>query len=274
MATPETSADTPVSHTSRKLVRQVALVARELEPVVEDLCQVLGIEVCVHDPGVEVFGLHNAVMPIGSTFLEVVSPLRADASAARLLERRGGDGGYMVIVQTDDLAADRARLDALGVRVVWSVELDDIATIHLHPKDTGGAILSLDAPVPPQAWRWAGPNWSEKVHDHVTTAIRGVTLESDDPHGLAHRWQQVLAVDARPMDTGWRIELGPTWVDFVSAHDGREEALTSITIEAKDAAAALAVARRRGLRTDADGVWVCGIYVRFVPVDRDDGQSP
>src|SRR5205814_906057 len=83
--------------------------------------------------------LHNAVMPVGQTFLEVVSPVREGTTAGRLLDRRGGDGGYMVILQTADLRADRTRLAALGVRIVWQVELDDIATVHLHPRDLGGA---------------------------------------------------------------------------------------------------------------------------------------
>src|SRR5207249_4563439 len=140
-------------------IRQVALVARELEPVVADLTAVLGIEVAFRDPGVAAFGLHNAVMPIGETFLEVVSPVREGTTAGRLLDKRGGDGGYMVILQTADLRADRARLGALGVRIVWQVELDDIATVHLHPRDIGGAIVSLDQPVPPESWRWGGPEW-------------------------------------------------------------------------------------------------------------------
>src|SRR5688572_7180451 len=62
-------------------VRQVALVARDLEPVVDDLCAVLGLEVAFRDPGVAEFGLRNAVLPIGRRFLEVVSPVRADATA-------------------------------------------------------------------------------------------------------------------------------------------------------------------------------------------------
>src|SRR3989442_5700509 len=65
----------------------------------------------------------------------------------------------MVILQTANLRADRARLAALGVRIVWQVELDDIATAHLHPRDLGGAIVSLDQPVPPESWRWGGPEW-------------------------------------------------------------------------------------------------------------------
>src|SRR5207237_4633997 len=108
-------------------IRQVALVARELEPVVADLTAVLGIEVAFRDPGVAAFGLHNAVMPIGETFLEVVSPVREGTTAGRLLDKRGDDGGYMVILQTADLRPDRARLGPLGVRIVWQVALDDIA---------------------------------------------------------------------------------------------------------------------------------------------------
>jgi hypothetical protein len=55
-------------------LRQIALVARDLDTVVQDLCAVLGVEVCFQDPAVAVFGLRNAVMPLGDTFLEVVSP--------------------------------------------------------------------------------------------------------------------------------------------------------------------------------------------------------
>ena len=69
-------------------IRQVALVARDLEPVVADLCAVFGLEVAFRDPGVGEFGLHNAVMPVGTTFLEVVSPVREGTTAGRFLEKR------------------------------------------------------------------------------------------------------------------------------------------------------------------------------------------
>lgn len=125
-------------------LRQIALAARDLASTLDTLTDVLGIEVAFHDPGVKVFGLENGVMPIGETFLEVVAPVRPNATAARWIERRGGDSGYMVIFQVDDFAPHRARLAELGVRVVWEGQQAGAATLHLHPRDVGGAIVSLD----------------------------------------------------------------------------------------------------------------------------------
>ena len=79
-------------------LRQVVMAARDLDPVVDALCGVLGVEVCFRDPNVGVFGLKNALMPLGDAFLEVVCPVQPDASAARYIARKGGDCGYMVII--------------------------------------------------------------------------------------------------------------------------------------------------------------------------------
>jgi hypothetical protein len=57
-------------------LRQIALVARALEPVERQLTSVLATEVCFRDPGVEKYGLHNALWALGGTFLEVVVPVR------------------------------------------------------------------------------------------------------------------------------------------------------------------------------------------------------
>ncbi|MCK7496588.1 MAG: hypothetical protein MZW92_40980 [Comamonadaceae bacterium] len=80
-------------------------------------------------------------------------PPRPDSACARHLARHG-DSGYMLILQTDDLARERERLARLGVRTVWSTQFDDIGAMHLHPKDVGGAIVSVDEPRPAASWRW------------------------------------------------------------------------------------------------------------------------
>ncbi len=76
-----------------ELVLGHALASADLQAAVEALIDVLGIEVAYADPGVGAFGLVNAVMPIGETHLEVVSPVRDDAAVKRWIARRGGDAG-------------------------------------------------------------------------------------------------------------------------------------------------------------------------------------
>jgi hypothetical protein len=241
-------------------VRQVALVARDLDPVVADLCAVFGLEVGFRDPGVAEFGLRNAVLPIGRRFLEVVSPVRADATAARYLERHGGDGGYMVLVQTADLAADRRRLAGLDVRIVWQATLDDIAAAHLHPRDVGGAIVSLDQPAPPASWRWGGPGWEGKVRTDVVRDLAGVTIEAADPPALGSRWSAVLGTSP-PRNDGV-IPLEESDIRFVSSTRG--DRIGAVRLVAADAERALAPARSRGLQTDARSVRVGGVRFDLV----------
>lgn len=219
-------------------IRQLALVAADLDPLVAELCDVFGVSVCFRDPGVGLFGLRNALMAIGDTFLEVVSPEREGTTAGRLLERRAGDGGYMVLLQTDSLAADRARFAALGVREVWAVELEDIAAVHLHPKDVGAAIVSFDQPSEPEQWRWGGPSWQQHVRTPKVLGIVGAELQSADPEALSARWSQVLDVPSRALGDGSHaIDLvreggasGGT-LRFVQASDGRGEGLSGIVVQ-------------------------------------------
>jgi hypothetical protein len=244
-------------------IRQLALVARDLEPAVADLCAVLGLEVAFRDPGVGEFGLHNALMPIGDAFLEVVSPLREGTTAGRFLERRGGDGGYMVIVQTHDLASRRRRIEQLGVRIVWEIALPDIAAIHLHPRDLGGAIVSLDQAEPPRSWRWAGPGWERSVRRERCTAIEGVLLEGRDPAGMAARWSRVLERPARELEGGvHEIALDAGAIRFGPA-GARGEGFAAFDVLCVDRGAILAAARARGLPVGEDSVEVCGTRIRL-----------
>jgi hypothetical protein len=172
-------------------LRQVALVALDLNTVVTDLCSRLGLSVCFRDPGVGEFGLRNALMVIGDQFLEVVSPTTDGTTAGRLLDKRAGDGGYMAIFEVDDLDERLVHLAQREVRTVWGIDLDDIRGRHLHPRDVGGAIVSLDQPEPPGSWRWAGPHWSAHGDNQVVTAIAGVAVGADDPAAMHARWSDL-----------------------------------------------------------------------------------
>jgi hypothetical protein len=170
-------------------LRQAVLAARNLEAVAAALQTELGLGEPFADPGVEYFGLHNAVFALADTFLEVVSPVRPDTAAGRLLDRRGGDCGYMVMFAVEDFAGARERARELGVREVFEVSLDDIEEVHLHPADVRGAIVSLSSPRPPESWRWGGPGWSERS---VPLQLAGATVAARDASAVEERWAAIL----------------------------------------------------------------------------------
>jgi len=202
-------------------LRQVALVAHDLDDVVAELCDAFGLTVCFHDPGVREFGLHNALMVIGDQFLEVVSPVEEGTTAGRLLDRRGGDGGYMAIYEVDDLDDRVDHLTRHDVRIVWSGDLPDIRGRHLHPRDVGGTLVSIDQPVPNGSWRWGGPTWKAHPDGAAVTGIAGVAIAAADPGSMRARWEELgLATSVRFVAAGERGE-GLDGVDLVAADRGR-----------------------------------------------------
>jgi hypothetical protein len=171
----------------------------------------------------------------------------------------------MVILQSDDLAADRRRAESLGVRVVWEIALPDIATIHLHPRDLGGALVSLDQARPPAAWRWAGPAWEKHMRTGVVRRIAGAELQAADPAALASRWAEVLGRSA-----SWdgadvhEVALEEGRLRFVPPRDRRGDGLAVVELEAADADRARRTARDRGLSPDGTRIEIAGVRFRLV----------
>jgi len=224
--------------TSLPRLRQVALAAHDLHITAEALQEAFGWPDPFHDPGVAEFGLENSVFAARDTFVEVVSPVRADTAAGRYLERRGGDSGYMAIFQVDNLEAARARVADAGMKVVWKVDFDDIAGTHLHPKDTPGAIVSLDWAEPPETWRWAGPDWTGRSSPNGCSALRGLVIEVKDPAVAAQRWATALGLGVDEGRNGEaRVELvsaGQT-LRFAPAANGHAEGITEVWLGAASA---------------------------------------
>ena len=248
-------------------LRQIAFVAHELDKVVDDLCAVLGIEVCFNDPGVGHFGLHNALLPVHGNLLEVVSPMRAGTTAGRYLERRGGDGGYMLLFQCDNAAEWRKHMETKGVRVVWNSEHDDVIANHFHPADTPGAIVSIDTMLPLAdwheelaQWKWAGPDWRQHVRTTCTQAFAAVEIQGDDPAALAGRWGELFA---KPVvrDAAGRAQIlfDNMALRFAPDRDGRGTGIGAVDILPQDRNAILAAAEERGRRTGDAEVTLCGV---------------
>ncbi len=249
-------------------LRQVALIAREIEPVAKQLGEVFDLKVGFRDPGVEVFGLTNVVMPVGGEFLEVVSPFRDDASGARYLNRRGGDAGYMVILQDEDAFAHRERLEAKGVRLIAKSPRGSYRYTHFHPGDCAGVLMSIDSVDGDAAWRerksdWppAGPEW--RAHESgQSLGIAAVTIQSKNPVGACERWCELLDASARTGGDTLEIPLERGVIRFSPPLDADGTGVVALDIEVKDPAAALQRARGAGLPVAAGAAEICGVALR------------
>ncbi|MEX0941986.1 MAG: VOC family protein [Pseudomonadales bacterium] len=244
------------------ILRQVALVANELAPIRARLFALLGLKADHVDPGVGEFGLHNSVMAIGDTFLEIVAPTQEGTSAGRLLERRGGDGGYMVLVQVDDIERYRQLTESLSIRKVWSIDRDDVRAFHVHPRDMGAAIVSFDQMIPEESWVWAGADWQDRRARHVSS-ISAVDIQGKDPESLARRWSKALDREVITRAGEPVIQLDRGRINFREAMDGRGDGVSGLEFEVADRAAVESAASALGLVWEENCVTVCGTRFRF-----------
>lgn len=211
----------------RMRLRQVVLAAADLSATESAIVEQLGLSLCYRDPGVATFGLRNALFPVGHQLLEVVSPVEDGTTAGRLLAKRGGDTGYMVILEVDDLDAMRTRISDAGARIVFEAVEDGIIGLHLHPADVGGAILSIDRPETWGEWPWAGPRWREHVRTEVVTDVAAVEIEAEDPAAMAARWSEVLGRPASGEPPTVALDEGE--IRFVPA-GGRGEGVSAFEL--------------------------------------------
>ena len=229
-------------------IRQIVMVSALRDPIVNNLCELFECEVAFNDPGVGHFGLENAVIPIGTDFLEVVSPKEENTTAGRFLEKRNGDGGYMIIIQVDDFKDSKSLVEKNNIGVVWETDLPEAKAIHLHPKQMGGAILSLDWMNPKESWKWAGPDWKNHISGAVS-AIDGVEIQSDNPKGMFESWCKVLGDPKVDIEKNI-IFLDNTWLKFVRDNDGRGPGVSTFSLKTDTPEAVMKRAENLGMISD------------------------
>ena len=217
-------------------LRQICLVAADLAREAERVKAELGLEECYRDANVAKYGLENALFPVGTNFIEIVSPTRPGTTAGRFLERHGGRYGYMVILDCDDPARWQARAESLSVRIANVIRHDNYFGVQLHPKDTGAAMLEFNSTAggadPMGPYAHAGPNWQKAIRKDVTRALTAVEIESPDPARLAARWGAILDRPVQELGGGKsRIALDSGAITFLRG-PGPEEAFAGVELEA------------------------------------------
>jgi catechol 2,3-dioxygenase-like lactoylglutathione lyase family enzyme len=221
-------------------VRQVVVAVGDVQASRDVVEHVLGLPFVYQDPGVGLFGAVNSLHGAGDTFVELLAEQDEGSPVGRHLARLQGDGGYMVIVQVDDLDHHLALAEQAGIRTIWQGSVEGVRAAHLHPADIGGAIVSVDEADPPEAWPWCGPAWSGQAGAVHGQPIATISLTSSDPVATAQRWAAVLGVTAE----GANVVLPGTTIGFEPA-DGGQDRLVEVGIPGLPATDALGI-RWRG----------------------------
>jgi hypothetical protein len=247
-------------------LRQVCLVASDLATEASKIGRILGIDVCYRDPNVARYGLENVLFPVGTDFIEIVSPTRPGTAAGRFLERTGGRFGYMVILDCNDPLSRKAHCESIGARTANLIRHDNYVGAQLHPKDTGGAMIEFNrteggedtlGPYAP-----AGPAWQKSIRRDTTTRMLGVDVECADPDSFSARWADILQRPVSRVKDNRRIQLESGSIRFLPG-SVPHAAMAGIEVEVVDRERVVRVARDLDC-VDAHGdVQVCGIRVRL-----------
>jgi len=247
-------------------LRQVCLVAPALEPVVGDIAAIFGLKVCHRDPNVGRYGLENALFPVGDGFIEIIAPTRAGTAAGRFLERQGGQGGYMLILDCDDAERRRQHADQLGIRVANLIHYEDYLGVQLHPRDTGATMIefnqtrggeSVNGPYHP-----AGPDWQAAVTTDVTLRLVAVDIEAPDPAAFSARWAALMERPAAFAEGCYCIALDGGVIRFsqTTAPD-RQPLFARLELRVRDRAAVLDAAAARGYAVRDGAIALCGVKI-------------
>jgi methylmalonyl-CoA/ethylmalonyl-CoA epimerase len=125
-------------------IDHVGIAVEDLEPTVELYRAVLGVEP-THRERVEAQGVEEVLFPVGSSFIQLLHPIRPDSPVARSLATRG-PGVHHVAYRVTDLAAALDHLRAEGVRLIDDAPRAgsrNTLIAFVHPGSMGGVLVEL-----------------------------------------------------------------------------------------------------------------------------------
>jgi hypothetical protein len=245
-------------------LRQICLVAPQLEPVISDIAGIMGLDVCYRDGNVEKYGLENALLPVDSILLEVVAPFREGTAAGRFLDKTGGRGGYMAIFACEDPDARAKLANEMGVRTANVITHAPYHGVQLHPRDCRAAFIEFNhtdgsddvlGPYPP-----AGPDWQTFIRKDVTLALTGVEMQSPDPGDLAAHWGRIIGVAVSGSGNEAELILPNCSFRFVR---GDTEIISGLNFRVGDVAAVCEAAKARGYKVSGNEFLLAGVNFRL-----------
>jgi methylmalonyl-CoA/ethylmalonyl-CoA epimerase len=124
-------------------IEHIAIAVDDIDAALAKYREVLGLEVAEREY-VASQKTEAALLPIGDTSLELISP-KGNESLARFLERRGA-GLHHIAVEVDSIESALVFLKGIGVKLVDEsprVGARGCKVAFLHPSATGGVLVEL-----------------------------------------------------------------------------------------------------------------------------------
>ena len=260
-------------------VHHVGLVVHDADAALGFYRDIMGLEVTV-DRVIEAQGVRGVLLALGENEVELLEPTQDDTGVARFLESRG-ETLHHICFNTDDIAAELARLKALGVELIDEQPRDGLAgqVAFIHPSAVHGVLIELAQP----------PNGThvsaEKGFDHLAVTVASLEV-------AAKTWREVvgLSVASELRPSGGEMVIGqmpsgqctiellaPASDD--SAMAGRvaeqgERAVSMVAIEVDDIEAEVARYRAAGVDLpDATAGTLPGSVVTWIQPERTFGLS-
>ncbi len=212
-------------------VRHYVIAAKDLDATCGELNRMLDVEPVAKEPGNEptlAFGFRTRMIRVGTTLIEVVSPIREKHQLQDFFVERGGDGGFMVVMQTYDDTALLARAAAANHKLAF--EIPNFMGQHLMQFDykTFGTRFEFYKYTPEDNW-WGNPLHGAYNDPKAAEDITGAEVAVENP--------AAIAATAASMFLGKQDGASVTFIDrridFVEPV-GKARGLTAIYLKARD----------------------------------------
>ncbi|MCR6644412.1 MAG: VOC family protein [Terricaulis sp.] len=210
-------------------VRHYVIATHDRHFVCDQIYEFLGLPATPARPGpgvTEQYGFYSVMMRVGTTMLEVVQPVRDDHLLSRWFQERGGDGGFMVVMQTYDGEALKARAAAEGLVLTRD---QDFMGQHMIQFDYRHFATHFEfyRYTPEDNW-WGNPLTGPYSDARVASDVVGCQVAVDDPDAIAAQAARVFLGQQQ----GRRVNFIDRHIDFVPAR-GQWRGLTALDLKAK-----------------------------------------
>jgi methylmalonyl-CoA/ethylmalonyl-CoA epimerase len=125
-------------------IDHVAIAVNDLEAAIAYYADTFGAEVD-HREVVESDGVEEALLKVADSYVQLLTPTRADSPVAKYLERKG-EGLHHIGYRVDDCAAALDAVKAQGGRVIDEAPRPGsrgTTVAFVHPKTAFGTLIEL-----------------------------------------------------------------------------------------------------------------------------------